>query len=172
MRGILPKTWSQKQRVLTEWSVYNEVVALVTDNAANMGATARIGGLPCGVPCFAHSINLIVQAGLKEVQQTHVKVKAIVEFFKTSPQAPCDELVYGYFQQNGATVHTTEFYNRVISCNTPNNWPPRSCNLTPCDFFVWPHIKNLICTTPINDLAELRNRTHRKLMKSIISLLF
>jgi hypothetical protein len=36
-----------------------------------------------------------------------------------------DELVYGYFQQNGGTVHTTgatiesltEFYNRIISCN-------------------------------------------------------
>jgi hypothetical protein len=75
-----------------------------------------------------------------------------------------DESVYGYFQQNGATVHTTgatieflaEFYNRIISCNTPNNWPPRSCDLTPCDFFLWPHIKNLICTTPINYLAELR----------------
>jgi hypothetical protein len=55
-----------------------------------------------------------------------------------------DELVYGYFQQDGATGHTTratidflaEFYdNRIISRNTPNNCPPRSCDLTPCDFF-------------------------------------
>jgi hypothetical protein len=73
-----------------------------------------------------------------------------------------DELVYGYFQQNGGTVHTTgatiesltEFYNRIISC-TPNNWPPRSRDLIPCDLYLWPHIKNLISTTPINDLAEL-----------------
>jgi hypothetical protein len=73
-----------------------------------------------------------------------------------------DELVYGNFQQDGATAHTTraiidflaEFYDkRIISRNTPNNWPPRSC-----DFFLWPHIKNSIYTTPINDLAELRNR--------------
>jgi hypothetical protein len=63
---------AETKRLLTEWSVYNEVVALVTDNAANMGATTGLGGWK-HLPCFAHSINLIVQAGLKEVQQTHVK---------------------------------------------------------------------------------------------------
>ncbi|KAH0812460.1 hypothetical protein GEV33_010331 [Tenebrio molitor] len=45
----------------------HQMVALVTDNAANMSATARLG--------------------LKKVQDTHIKVKAIVEFFKRSPQA-------------------------------------------------------------------------------------
>jgi hypothetical protein len=83
-----------------------------------------------------------------------------------------DELVYGYFQQDGATGHTTratidflaEFYdNRIISRNTPNNCPPRSCDLTPCDFFLWSHIKISIYTTPINDLAELRNRITQKI---------
>jgi hypothetical protein len=77
---------AETKRILTEWSIYNKVVALVTDNAANMSATARLGGWK-HLPCFAHSLNLIVQAGLKEVQDTHVKVKAIVEFFKRSPQA-------------------------------------------------------------------------------------
>jgi hypothetical protein len=65
---------------------YCKVVALVTDNAANMSATARLGGWK-HLPCFAHSLNLIVQTGLKKVQDTHIKVKAIVEFFKRSPQA-------------------------------------------------------------------------------------
>jgi hypothetical protein len=87
-----------------------------------------------------------------------------------------DELVYGYFQQDGATAHTTratidflaEFYdNRIISRNTPNNWSRRSCELTPCDFFLWPHIKNSIYTTPINDLAELRNRITQKINETI-----
>jgi hypothetical protein len=51
------------------------------------------------------------------------------------------------------------FYNNgIISRNTPNNWPPRSC-----DFFLWPHMKNSIYTTPINDLAELRNRITQKI---------
>ncbi|CAH1383347.1 unnamed protein product [Tenebrio molitor] len=23
----------------------------------------------------------------------------------------------------------------------PHEWPARSCDLTPCDFFLWPYIK-------------------------------
>jgi hypothetical protein len=83
-----------------------------------------------------------------------------------------DELIYGYFQQDGATAHTTgatinflsNFYaDRLISRNTLNNWPPRSCDLTPCDFFLWPFLKNSIYNTPINDLAELQNRIRMKI---------
>jgi hypothetical protein len=83
-----------------------------------------------------------------------------------------DELIYGYFQQDGATAHTTgatinflsNFYaDRLISRNTLNNWPPRSCDLTPCDFFLWPFLKNAIYNTTINDLAELQNRIRMKI---------
>ncbi|CAH0560579.1 unnamed protein product [Brassicogethes aeneus] len=77
---------AETKRVLIEWGVYEKIVALVTDNAANMSATARLGGWK-HLPCFAHSINLVVLAGLKEIHDTHVKVKGIVEFFKRSPQS-------------------------------------------------------------------------------------
>ena len=48
------------------------------------------------------------------------------------------------FQQDGATCHTTnetinllkeKFGESIISRNGPVNWPPRSCDLTPLDFF-------------------------------------
>lgn len=83
-----------------------------------------------------------------------------------------DELQEGYFQQDGARVHTTnaniiflrEFFgNRIISLNTDTIWPPRSCDLTPCDFFLWPHLKNSIFTTPIFDLNDLRQRIINKI---------
>ena len=50
-----------------------------------------------------------------------------------------------WFQQDGVTCHTArvttellreEFPGRVISRNGDQNWPPRSCDLTPCDFFL------------------------------------
>ena len=56
-----------------------------------------------------------------------------------------------YFQQDGATCHTShetiallreKFPDRVISRRSDHNWPPRSCNLTPCDFFLWGHVKD------------------------------
>lgn len=49
-----------------------------------------------------------------------------------------------WFQQDGATSHTagttiellkSQFGERVISRNGPVDWPPRSCDLTPLDFF-------------------------------------
>lgn len=78
-----------------------------------------------------------------------------------------DELAEGYFQQDGARIHTTrlnldfimEFFdNRIISLNTPVIFPPRSCDLTPCDFFLWPDLKNSIFKTPVADLDDLRQR--------------
>lgn len=60
-------------------------MVVVTDNAANVTAAVRL----CGwkhVPCYAHSLNLIVQAALKEIEQVHIKVKTIVTYFKRSPQ--------------------------------------------------------------------------------------
>jgi hypothetical protein len=50
-----------------------------------------------------------------------------------------------WFQHDGATFHTAHettellrenFPDRVISRNGDQNWPPRSCDLTPCVFFL------------------------------------
>ena len=54
-----------------------------------------------------------------------------------------------YFQQDGATCHTSgetiellreRFPGWVISRNGDYNWPPRSCDLTPLAFFLWGHV--------------------------------
>jgi hypothetical protein len=82
-----------------------------------------------------------------------------------------DELTQGYFQQDGARIHTTwanlnflmEFYdNRLISLNMPHEWPPRSCDLTPCDFFLWPYIKKSIFSARVVDMDDLRKRITNK----------
>ena len=58
-------------------------------------------------------------------------------------------------QQDGATRHTRgktisllrkKFPGRVISRNGDYNWPPRSCDLTPLDFFLWSYVKDKIHT--------------------------
>lgn len=82
-----------------------------------------------------------------------------------------DELQQGFFQQDGASAHSAretiedlqQYYaDRLISRNTPIEWPPRSCDLTPLDFFVWPYLKNSIFKTPINNLEELTRRITAK----------
>ena len=55
-----------------------------------------------------------------------------------------------WFQQDGATWHTSnetidllheKFPNRVLLNRGDQNWPPRSYDLTPCNFFVWVFLK-------------------------------
>ena len=50
------------------------------------------------------------------------------------------------------------FGNRVIALGHNMEWPPRSSDLTPCDFFLWGYMKGKVFTTLPNDLNDLRNR--------------
>jgi hypothetical protein len=38
------------------------------------------------------------------------------------------------------------------------DWPPRSPDLTSCDFFLWGYIKNKVFTTPPENIDVLRQR--------------
>ncbi|GFT88499.1 putative transposable element [Trichonephila clavipes] len=58
-----------------------------------------------------------------------------------------------WFQQDGATCHTARatidllkdtFCDRLISRFGPVNWPPRSCDLTPLDYFLWGYVMSLV----------------------------
>ncbi|GFV21896.1 uncharacterized protein TNCV_4525831 [Trichonephila clavipes] len=58
-----------------------------------------------------------------------------------------------WFQQDGATCHTARatidllkdtLGDRLISRFGPVNWPPRSCDLTPLDYFLWGYVKSLV----------------------------
>jgi hypothetical protein len=54
-----------------------------------------------------------------------------------------------WFQQDGATAHTTRrphailkmFPGRVVSLHEAVPWPLRSPDLSPCDFFLWGYLK-------------------------------
>ncbi|GFU39256.1 uncharacterized protein TNCV_3811121 [Trichonephila clavipes] len=58
-----------------------------------------------------------------------------------------------WFQQDGTTCHTARatidllkdtFGDRLISRFGPVNWPPRFCDLTPLDYFLWGYVKSLV----------------------------
>ena len=54
------------QEAVTEWKLptENEIV-LVTDNASNMDIAAKTADLHPHIGCFAHTVNLACQRGLK-----------------------------------------------------------------------------------------------------------
>lgn len=50
------------------------------------------------------------------------------------------------------------FPDHWIGRGGPIAWPPRSPDLTPCDFFLWGYLKSLVYKTPVANLNELQNR--------------
>ncbi|XP_036319276.1 zinc finger BED domain-containing protein 1-like [Rhagoletis pomonella] len=100
------------QEVLLDWELNNKVTAVVTDNAANMKAAVR-GGQWRHWGCFAHTLNLVAQSGLKEMQTILDKVKAIVRLFKKSSHA--------YSQLKGTTARMQLPVTKLIN-DVPTRW--------------------------------------------------
>lgn len=72
-----------------------------------------------------------------------------------------------WFQQDGAPAHTanltkdfinSHFQNRVISRGFLHEWPPRSPDLTPCDFFLWGVVKDMVfCHGPFTSVSLMED---------------
>ena len=72
-----------------------------------------------------------------------------------------------WWAQDGAPAHrgrrvhnllSDVFGNRVIGLGHEREWPPRSPDLTPCDFFLWGYIKSKVFTSPPQDIIQLRDK--------------
>lgn len=72
-----------------------------------------------------------------------------------------------WFQQDGAPPHYATSVRQWLGEHFPNRWlgrrgavewPPRSCDLTPLDFFLWGYLKELVYTRKPTTLAQLRQQ--------------
>ncbi|GFU47768.1 transposable element Tcb1 transposase [Trichonephila clavipes] len=75
-----------------------------------------------------------------------------------------------WLQQDGATSHTARatidllkdtFGDSLISRFRPVNWPPRSCDLTPLDYFPWGYVKSLVYADKPQTLDHLEDNIRR-----------
>ncbi|GFX37940.1 DUF4817 domain-containing protein [Trichonephila clavipes] len=75
-----------------------------------------------------------------------------------------------WFQQDGATCHKARatidllkgtLGDRLISRFGPVNWPPRSCDLTPLDYFLWSYVKSLVYADKPQTLDHLEDNIRR-----------
>ncbi|GFY13839.1 putative LOC100569746 [Trichonephila clavipes] len=53
------------------------------------------------------------------------------------------------------------FGDRLISSFVPVNWPPRSCDLTPLDYFLWGYVKSLVYADRPQTLDHLEDNIRR-----------
>ncbi|KAJ8872967.1 hypothetical protein PR048_026583 [Dryococelus australis] len=71
--------------IAEEWGIDNKIVVVVTDNAPNIVTAVKLSSWR-HLPCFAHTVNIIVQSCLQTISAIE-KIKTIVEFFKRSSSA-------------------------------------------------------------------------------------
>ena len=50
------------------------------------------------------------------------------------------------------------FANRVVALYHDVEWPPRSPDMTPCDFLLWGYLKLQVFVNPPRDMQDLRNQ--------------
>jgi hypothetical protein len=72
-----------------------------------------------------------------------------------------------YFQQDGITSHTARvtmnllkdlFPNRPVSRNGDVQWPPRSPDLSSCDYFLWGYLKSKVFEIRPATIQDLKVR--------------
>ena len=72
-----------------------------------------------------------------------------------------------WWAQDGAPAHQLIavrnrlldlFQQRVIALQLAVEWPPRSPDLTSCDYFLWGYLKDKLYRTPPQDINDLRER--------------
>jgi hypothetical protein len=50
------------------------------------------------------------------------------------------------------------FPNRWNGRHGPTTWPPRSPDITLLDFFLWGYVKDIVFSTPVPDITNLKSR--------------
>lgn len=92
----------------------------------------------------------------------------ITDFFW--PQLEDVDITNMWFQQDGATCHTArakmallqeKFGDWIISKNADFVWPPRSCDLTPLDYFLWGYLKSLVYANKSATIEALKTNIER-----------
>ena len=80
-----------------------------------------------------------------------------------------------WFQQDGLTCHTAEatfdvlrlvFEDRIISLRADVVWPPRWCNMTPLDYYLWGVIKDK-CYTDKSEIINVLKGNIREVIGEI-----
>lgn len=85
-----------------------------------------------------------------------------------------------WFQQDGATAHTARnsmnavnqlFPGRVMSKNGNIFWPPKSPDLTACDYFLWGYLKSRVYAHRPQDIAQLKQTIREEIERIPVEML-
>jgi hypothetical protein len=86
--------------------------------------------------------------------------KMLVQFFW--PKVVREDFRKYYFQQDGASPHRGKKVQNYLRSKIKQKfidkkkWPPRSCDLNPCDYFLWPYLKSRFYDPLPKNLDDLK----------------
>lgn len=101
-------------------------------------------------------------------------VAMLQEFLRPSLSGMQEYNSLTWFQQDGATCHTSNasmqvvqemFPGRVISKRGNIEWPPRSPDLSPPDFFLWGFLKNKVYSNKPATITALKQNIRAEMTK-------
>jgi hypothetical protein len=116
------------QDIIKTWKLDGKVLAVVTDNASNMLLACKIIKLE-HLPCFAHTLNLTVEDGIKKTENLEEllkKCRDIVSYFKRSTKAS-DCLREEQRQRNEATLKVIQVEINFSNLTFVKNIYYRTC---------------------------------------------
>ncbi len=76
-----------------------------------------------------------------------------------------------YFKQDGASPHRGKMAQKYLQLKfkekfkDKKKWPPRSCDLNPCDYFLWPYLKSKVYNPLSNNLSDLNVNIENEIKK-------
>ena len=82
-------------------------------------------------------------------------------------EVPLDLIQRMWFMHDGAPPHFAlaarailhqRFPNKWIGRQGPTQWPARSPNLNPLDFYLWGHLKAIVYSRPVHNVESLHQR--------------
>ena len=80
---------AQLTTITDKWGITGKVVSVLTDNASNIVAAVRFNGWK-HLPCFAHTLNLVVQDSIRadtNLVEVQKKCRNVVLYFHCSSKA-------------------------------------------------------------------------------------
>ncbi|GFW30869.1 HTH_Tnp_Tc3_2 domain-containing protein [Trichonephila clavipes] len=139
----------------------------VTRSTLNIGNCVYSGAKPeqCGMPQIGKRLCLVMNPGLFFGQMITVYwCGGALESGTIPPHCSTSHCLHSWC--NGAARATIDllketFGDRLISRFGPVNWPPRSCDLTPLDYFLWGYVKSLVYADKPQTFDHLENNIRR-----------
>ncbi|GFU91105.1 putative transposable element [Trichonephila clavipes] len=157
------------------------LASILTGLESNRACVKYIWPTNCSPSTLSHlstgtseGITCLVESFFKNDEGHNVTVNGdryramITNFF--IPELNNHDVQELWFQQDGATCHIARapidllkdtFGDRLISRFGPVNWPPRSCDLTPLDYFLWGYVKSLVYADKPQTLDHLEDNIRR-----------